>query len=51
MHDEMTGGTKIAISLNSQALTILGDEGIAICCEERDPTVRMDPKSGRGAHQ
>ena len=47
----MTGGTKTAISLNSQAPTILGDEGIAICSEERHPTVRMDPKSGRGAHQ
>ena len=51
MHDEMTGGTKTAISLNSQVLTILGDEGIAICSEERDPTVRMDPNSSRGAHQ
>ena len=28
-----------------------GDEGTAICSEERDPTVRMDPNSGRGAHQ
>ena len=47
----MTGGTKTAISLNSQALTFLGDEGTAISSEERDPTVRIDPKSGRGAHQ
>ena len=28
-----------------------GDEGIAICSEEGDPTVRMDPNSGKGAHQ
>ena len=46
----MTGGTKTAISLSSQALTILGDEGTAICSEDRDPTVRMVPNSGRGAH-
>ena len=46
----MTGGTKTAISLSSQALTILGDEGTAICSEERDPTVSLVPISGRGAH-
>ena len=46
----MTGGTKTAISLSSQALTILGDEGTAICSEERDPTVWLVPISGRGAH-
>ena len=47
----MTGGTNTAISLNSQLLTFLGDEGTAISSEERDPTVRMGPNSGRGAHQ
>ena len=30
MHNEMTGSTKTAISLSSQALTIPGDKGAAI---------------------
>ena len=45
MHNEMTGGIKIEISLNGQALTILGGmkgQPFPICYEERDQTNSKD---------
>ena len=51
----MTGGIKTAISLNGQALTILGGmkgQPFPICCEQRDQTnSKMNPNSCTGAHQ
>ena len=55
MHNEMTGGIKIEISLNGQALTILGgmkgQHSPSAVNRGTKQTVKMNPNSCRGAHQ